>query len=117
MCDILVVGVDSDDLVHQVKGPKRPIIPEPQRVAMVDALKPVTAAFVMNSIEDFGRAVKMLSADIIFKNGDFKEDEVVGKEHARVVIIRDLEFPNSTTGIISNIIHTHVDHELNTKEQ
>src|SRR5690349_18810318 len=59
MCDILIVGVDSDDLVKKTKGDHRPIIPEHQRVNLVSALKCVDVAFIMGSVEDFRKAVSL----------------------------------------------------------
>ena len=38
LCDILIVGVDSDSLVKSTKGPERPIVTEQYRAAIVDAL-------------------------------------------------------------------------------
>lgn len=38
MCDYLVVGICNDDYVRDVKG-KEPIIPENDRVRIIEALK------------------------------------------------------------------------------
>ena len=102
-CDILIVGVDVDEMVRADKGPSRPIIPDFQRVIMVDALRPVSFSFIMNNVQDFGRAAEILQPDIIFKNQDFegKEDTILGHEHAqRIVILRDQLSHHSTTDII-----------------
>ncbi len=103
MCDVLIVGVDSDELVRERKGEGRPIIYDSRRVVMVDALKPVTLAFIMGSIEDFGAVAKLTKPDIIFKNDAFlgREQEILGKEHAgRIVIVRDVVEHSSTTEIV-----------------
>jgi cytidyltransferase-like protein len=102
-CNYLVVGVDTDEVVRAVKGPSRPITPDFQRALMVDALKPVSFSFVMNGVEDFGRAAKLFSPDIIFKNDDFegRENEIVGREYAkRIMIVKDQKYYDSTTEII-----------------
>lgn len=102
-CDVLIVGVDSDELVRQLKGEGRPIIYDSRRVAMVDGLKPVAFSFIMNSIEDFGIAARITQPDVIFKNNFFKgrENEIVGKECAkRIKIVLDVVDHNSTTQII-----------------
>lgn len=103
LCNYLVVGVDADEVVRTAKGPSRPIIPDFQRTLMVDALKPVSFTFVMSGVEDFGRAAKLFSPNIIFKNDDFegREDEIVGREHAKqIVIVKDQKYCDSTTDII-----------------
>jgi len=37
--DVLVIGLNSDDSVRQLKGPKRPILPERDRAEMLAALE------------------------------------------------------------------------------
>ncbi|TSC81802.1 MAG: D-beta-D-heptose 7-phosphate kinase / D-beta-D-heptose 1-phosphate adenosyltransferase [Parcubacteria group bacterium Gr01-1014_20] len=102
-CDILIVGVDSDELVRKRKGEGRPIIYDSRRVTMVDALKPVTFAFIMNSFDDFGLVAKITAPDFIFKSDAYKghEHEIAGKEHAKEVrIVRDVVDHASTTQIL-----------------
>lgn len=102
-CDVLIVGVDSDELVRAIKGDDRPQTYDSRRVVMVDALKPVTFAFIMNSVADFGIVAKLVEPDVIFKNDEFqgKEDTVVGRQHAKNVrIIRDVVDYNSTTQML-----------------
>jgi D-beta-D-heptose 7-phosphate kinase/D-beta-D-heptose 1-phosphate adenosyltransferase len=103
MCDILIVGVDSDDLVKQAKGPERPVIPEHQRINLVSALKCVDIAFIMGTVEDFRQAVELFQPKFIFKNQNFRPQDVVGGEHSTVVTIPDVFQPDSTSGIIEEI--------------
>lgn len=62
----------SSELVRVTKGPTRPIIHDFQRAIMVDALKPVSFSFVMNSLDDFAEAARLFKPDIIFKNNAFR---------------------------------------------
>ena len=103
LCDLLIVGVDSDRLVKETKGEARPIIPETQRLMMLHAIRYVDAVFVMDSTDDFLAAVKLF-ATIIFKNDSFKPEEVIGREQARVVIVPDIHMPDSTTAIVEECI-------------
>lgn len=103
-CDVLIVGVDSDELVRERKGEGRPIVYDSRRALMIDALKSVTFAFVMNSIEDFGLAASIARPDVIFKNDAFsgREDVILGKEFAkRIKIVRDVVDHASTTQILA----------------
>jgi len=110
LCDVLVVGVDCDELVQISKGPKRPIIPEHQRVAMVDNQKHVAASFIMATVNDFRRAVAIFGAKYIFKNQDFepKTNGVVGANLADLIIVPDTTALNSTTEIIERAIENEV---------
>ncbi len=105
-CDFLVVGVDSDELVREAKGPSRPVVSDFHRAIMVDALRPVSFVFVMSSVLDFGRAAAFCKPDAIFKNDEFKgkESDIVGREFAKRVIILDDQVNHaSTTDIIRSV--------------
>lgn len=102
-CDILIVGVDSDTLVKSTKGPERPIVSEQYRLAIADALKIVDISFLMSCLDNFEFVIKQLRVDYIFKNENFKEEEVVGKDLAEVVIIPDTQIIQSTTGYINYV--------------
>lgn len=103
LCDVLIVGVDSDSLVKSTKGPERPIVSEQYRMAIIDALKIVDISFLMHSLTDFEFVVKHMHVNYIFKNENFKEEEVVGREVAEVVIIPDTQIIQSTTGYIKYV--------------
>ncbi len=105
-CDVLIVGVDSDEMVRSEKGLTRPFTSDFKRLLMVDALKPVTFAFIMGSSSDFARAAELFTPDYMFRNDDFlgREDQVWGREFAgEVVIIRDVEDHTSTTALSRSI--------------
>jgi cytidyltransferase-like protein len=105
-CDVLIVGVDSDSVVRASKGPSRPIVPDYQRVQMVDGLKAVSVAFVMNSVADFGRAAELFRPDFILKNQDYPEDVIVGREYATkgIITIDDVVSLDSTSAIIREVM-------------
>jgi len=103
LCDLLVVGVDSDDLVRRVKGANRPVIPEHQRVAMVASQKSVAAAFVMGDVAAFAAAVEGLGACRVFKNQAFEGSSVAGVPPAELTIVADVNQYDSTTAIIEAI--------------
>lgn len=103
MCDILIVGVDADDLVRKTKGPERPVIPEHQRVMLINALQCVNIAFIMGSLEDWEIAIGAFHPAYLFKNTDFKPEDVVNPFNTEVVIIPDVFQPDSTTQIIKEI--------------
>jgi len=103
-CDFLIVGIDSDRLVKKTKGDDRPLVPEGQRLEMVNAMESVGAVFVMDSTDDFELAVRELGVDVIFKNDAFKPEEVIGRSLAQVEIIPDVRIPDSTTSIVEECI-------------
>lgn len=101
LCDVLFVGVDSDQMVRRFKD-KDPVIPEHHRVQMVEELRCVEGVFLMRGLEDFAAAAR--SAHVIFKNQPALHGaEIVGAESCAVVIIPDIEEVSSTSGIVAKV--------------
>jgi len=108
LCDVLVVGVDSDALVKKVKGPDRPILSEFQRLMLMDANKHITFCYIQDSLEAFTKMAEILMPErgMIFRNEVFagRETEVAkGSSGAEVVIVPDVWEPNSTSTLIDKI--------------
>lgn len=108
LCDVLIVGVDSDASVKSIKGPDRPILSEFQRLMLMDANKHITFCYIQDSLEAFAKVAEMLMPErgSIFRNEIFRgrENEVAkGASKADVVIVPDVWEPNSTTKLIDKI--------------
>lgn len=104
--DILVVGVNSDDSVRRLKGPKRPIVPERERAEMVAALGMVTYVIIFD--EDTPNAsVAVLEPDVHVKGGDYDvesmpETSTVRAHGGRVEVVKFVD-GFSTTDIIASV--------------
>jgi rfaE bifunctional protein nucleotidyltransferase chain/domain len=106
--DVLLVGLNGDDSVRQLKGPSRPLNPEEDRARVLAALECVGAVVVFPE----KRAVRFLSAsapDIYVKGGDYTletldqdERRAVESGGGRIVFIPFLQ-GRSTTGIVAKI--------------
>lgn len=105
LCDVLIVGVDCDDFVRKVKGEGRPVIPEHQRVMIVNALECVDLTFIMGSLKDWEMACGKFHPTVLFKNTNFKPEEVVNPFRADVVIVPDVMQFESTSQIIQSLRH------------
>lgn len=68
--DVLVVGVNSDEVVRQLKGPGRPIFPASERVQMLAALECVDYVIVFEELTP-ERALARLTPDIHCKGADY----------------------------------------------
>jgi rfaE bifunctional protein nucleotidyltransferase chain/domain len=109
--DLLVVGLNGDQSVRQLKGPHRPLAPQKQRAAVLAALACVDAVVIFPQV----RAHRFLAAvrpDIYVKGGDYKPETLVGRERAILTAIgskiRILPFEKgfSTTRLIQKIRQT-----------
>lgn len=104
--DILVVGVNSDRSVKQLKGPQRPVNNETSRALVLASLIMVDAVIIFDA-ETPLRLIASLLPDVIVKGGDYTIDNVVGAKEVisnggRVVINPILE-GFSTTAIIEKM--------------
>lgn len=98
----LLVGLNSDDSVRRLKGPERPINGERDRAFMLAALRFVDDVVVFG--EDTPRELlARLRPDILVKGGDYRADEVAGREYAGRVEILPFVAGYSTTGTIARI--------------
>lgn len=98
--DRLVVGINSDESVRQLK-PGRPINKQEDRKAVLEALRCVDEVIIFNELRPL-ELIKKVKPDIITKGGDYTVDKVRGDGIAKVVIIPFL-YGYSSTGIINAI--------------
>ncbi len=98
--DKLVVGINSDESVRQLK-PGRPINKQEDRKAVLEALRCVDEVIIFNELRPL-ELIKKVKPDIITKGGDYTVDQVSGDGIAKVVIIPFLN-GYSSTGIINEI--------------
>ena len=80
-CDTLVIGVNGDESVKRLKkGDSRPINSQEARLEVLSALESVD--YVTMFTEDTPlELIKTLTPDVIFKGGDWKEEDIVGGDH------------------------------------
>ena len=92
--DRLIVGINSDGSVRRLKGSGRPVVPAKQRAEVLAGLACVD--WVVAFRQDTPRTlIQRLRPDILAKGGDWKLDEIVGREEVeswggRVVRLKEI---------------------------
>ena len=104
--DKLIIGVNTDKSVQQLKGPYRPVIDEDTRALKLASLAYVDAVILFNE-ETPLELIKSLSPDVLVKGGDYTIETVVGADHVlrnggEVKLIEFLP-GHSTSSIIERI--------------
>ncbi len=104
--DVLVVALDDDDSVTNLKGPGRPVIRARERIQIISALD-VVDYVVIFSTGELEKLIQTLRPDVLAKGSNYKTEEVYGHEiveglGGRVVLIPVNE-DISSTRIINNI--------------
>ncbi|MBW1896261.1 MAG: D-glycero-beta-D-manno-heptose 1-phosphate adenylyltransferase [Deltaproteobacteria bacterium] len=77
--DILVVGVNSDQSVQLIKGPRRPVVPENERSEVLASLGCVDYVTIFDDPDPLA-VIKLLRPDVLVKGADWPEDGIVGKQ-------------------------------------
>ena len=98
----LVVGLNSDTSVRKLKGDVRPLVHELDRARVLAALACVDAVVLFEQ-DTPTELIEKIRPDILVKGGDYKPEEVAGREYAGEVRIIDFEDGYSTTGIVEQI--------------
>ncbi len=104
--DILVMGLNSDRSVSEIKGPDRPITPENERAEVLAALECVNYVTLFDEPDPL-ELIKVVMPDVLVKGADWPEDQIIGarevKEAGGKVARVKLAPGASTTGIINRI--------------
>jgi D-glycero-beta-D-manno-heptose 1-phosphate adenylyltransferase len=121
--DALIVGLNSDSSVRQLKGPTRPVIPEQERAEILSTLEAVDAVIIFNELTP-RELISRLVPDILVKGGDWPGDQIVGREEVEAAGGRVVSIPfvpgYSTTTILQKIregVPSGVSEKSQTKDQ
>lgn len=99
----LIIGVNTDDSVHRLKGQTRPFNHETDRARLLASLRDVDAVALFGE-DTPTELIKKIRPDILVKGGDYKKEEVAGREYARTVEILPFKEGYSTTGLVEKIV-------------
>lgn len=104
--DVLIVGLNSDASVRQLKGPGRPVLPERERAEILAALESVDAVIVFDAPTP-REVIVQLVPDVLVKGGDWPSDQIVGREEVEAaggrVVLAPAVPGYSTTEILRKI--------------
>ena len=94
----VIVGLNSDSSVTDLKGPTRPFFKQEDRIFALLSCRYVDEVIVFNENTPYN-LIKSISPDIIVKGGDYVADRVVGSDLAEVRIFNFID-GYSTTRIL-----------------
>ena len=104
--DVLIVAVNSDSSVKQIKGPRRPINNQKARAEVLSALGFVDHIVIFNETVPI-KILSEIKPNIHVKGGDYKiekiiEKGIVEKNNGKIVLIPEIK-GYSTTDLINKI--------------
>src|SRR5258706_15930659 len=104
--DALVVAINSDASVRQLKGAGRPLMNEAERAEILAALRATSYVTVFDDLSPRTLIARLLP-DVLVKGGDYALDEIHGREEVEAAGGRVVSLPFvegvSTSGIIERI--------------
>jgi D-beta-D-heptose 7-phosphate kinase/D-beta-D-heptose 1-phosphate adenosyltransferase len=103
--DYLIVAIDTDRRVRELKGEGRPVNNQNDRKIMLSNLKAVDFVVIFDSKEELIDYMKLYKPQVYVKGSDWKHDtESTAHQYCNKVIYYDRIEPYSTTKIIQDII-------------
>jgi D-glycero-beta-D-manno-heptose 1-phosphate adenylyltransferase len=104
--DALVVAINSDRSVGELKGPDRPIFNEAERAEILAALRQVDYVTIFDDISPRSLIARLLP-DVLVKGGDYGLDQIHGREEVEAAGGKVISLPfvegSSTSSLIERI--------------
>jgi len=99
----LIVGIDSDRRVKELKGKDRPINSQEDRKRFLNSLHFVERVYIFDTEEELRQLIKELEIDIMVVGEEYRDKEVIGSENAKHGVVYFPVDERSSTNIIEKI--------------
>ena len=104
--DALVVAINSDRAVRELKGPARPVFDQAERAEILAALRAVDYVTIFDDISPRSLIAELLP-DVLVKGGDYNLDQIHGREEVEAAGGKVISLPfvegASTTALIEKM--------------
>ncbi|RLC30750.1 MAG: D-glycero-beta-D-manno-heptose 1-phosphate adenylyltransferase [Deltaproteobacteria bacterium] len=108
--DLLVLGLNSDESVRKIKGPRRPIVGQAQRAEVLAGLICVDYISVFDDADPLA-LIKAVKPDVLVKGADWPIEKIIGADFVRAcggsVVRVDVVPSISTSRIIGTIVERY----------
>ena len=108
--DLLVVGVNTDASICRLKGPKRPVTKEDNRMGLLEEMQSID--YLVRFDEDTPmKLIEQIRPDVLVKGADYRKDQVVGwdfvESYGGQVALAPLVDGLSTSAVIQQILEAY----------
>jgi len=100
--DLLVVGIDSDKRVKELKGDDRPFHNQNERKYNLEQIKGVSKVVIFDSSIALEEMIKSYQPDVFVIGSDYKNQPIVGEQYAKSIVYFNRMEDFSTTKILTN---------------
>jgi D-beta-D-heptose 7-phosphate kinase/D-beta-D-heptose 1-phosphate adenosyltransferase len=98
----VIVGLNSDKSVRKLKGDSRPINNQSSRKFILESLKFVDEVIIFDE-ETPEKLISTIRPNILVKGGDYKIEQIIGKQYVDKVVIFPYVDGHSTTGTLNSL--------------
>ena len=98
----VLVGVDSDERVKQLKGDDRPINSVEDRIKMLKSLKFVDDVCIFDTDIELNDILYLYQPDVIVIGDEYESKNIIGSEHAKRIDFFEKKNDISTTKILNH---------------
>lgn len=100
--DSLIVAIDSDRRVRELKGKDRPINSEDDRKFMLENLRSVDTVWFFDTDQELEDICRLYNP-IMVKGSDYYGRTIIGQQYCKEIVFYDRIEPYSTTRTIQDI--------------
>ena len=98
----LVIGIDSDERVKQLKGKDRPFHTQQQREYNLNQIRGVGEVIVFHTEDELRETLKRLKPDVFVIGSDYMDKPIIGGEWAKEIKFFDRIEGFSTTKLLDD---------------
>ena len=98
----LVIGIDSDERVKQLKGEDRPFHTQEQREYNLRQIRGVGEVIIFHTEDELKETLKRLTPDVFVIGSDYMDKPIVGSEWAKEIKFFDRVENLSTSNIMKH---------------
>jgi rfaE bifunctional protein nucleotidyltransferase chain/domain len=103
---VLVLGLNSDSSLKKLKGSKRPLVTEKARAEVLSAIDYIDYIVIFREDTPY-EIIRELRPHVLVKGGDYKLEDIAGRQFVRKVVRFKLVKGYSTTNLIKKIVKAY----------
>jgi D-beta-D-heptose 7-phosphate kinase/D-beta-D-heptose 1-phosphate adenosyltransferase len=103
--DHLLVCIDTDSRVNELKGSGRPVNKQSDRAFMLQSLRCVDAVWYFDDADELEEILETYKPDVMVKGSDYRGKPIVGAHLCKEIKFYEIVPNYSTTRTIQDIIN------------
>lgn len=100
--ELVVIGIDSDKRVKELKGEDRPFHSEEERKYNLERINGVSKVIIFDSEIMLEEAIRRFEPDVFVIGSDYKDKKIVGEQYSKSMVFFNRMEDFSTTKILTN---------------